>query len=85
LFGHADGTLWAVSMSGGGGSGQQMIFQQQTDGTLLCAVSIPAELNMTRPDGIMIDSADEFIYIVDSQGPINGGFSLYKVAWVNPC
>jgi hypothetical protein len=85
LFGHSDGTLWAVSMSGGGGSGQQMIFQQQTDGTLLCAVSIPAELNMTRPDGIMIDSADEFIYIVDSQGPINGGFSLYKVAWVNPC
>ena len=85
LFGHADGTLWAVSMSGGGGSGQQMIFHMENNGDLLCAVSIPSALNMTRPDGIAFDIADENVYIVDSQGPINGGFSLYKVAWTTPC
>jgi len=85
LYGHPDGTIWAVSMSGGGGSGQQMIFHEEADGTLICAISIPAALNMTRPDGIIFDSTDENIYIVDSQGPINNGFSLYKVAWTNPC
>jgi len=85
LYAHPDGTLWTVSMSGGGGAGNQMIFQQQIDGTLLCAVTIPSELGMTRPDGIVIDSADEQIYIVDSQGPINNGFSLYQIDWDNPC
>lgn len=85
LFAHADGTLYIVSMSGGGQAGGQMIFRYQTDGTLLCTITIPSELGLTRPDGIYIDSADEYIYIVDSQGPIYGGSSLYKVAWDDPC
>lgn len=85
LFAHADGSLWVVSMSGGGQAGSQMIFQYQTDGTLTCAITIPAELGMTRPDGIYIDSADEFLYLVDSQGPIYDGYSLYQIPWTNPC
>jgi len=85
LFAHADGTLWVVSMRGGGQEGNQMIFHYDTDGTPLCAVTIPSELGMTRPDGIYIDSADEFIYIVDSQGPIYDSYSLYRIPWTNPC
>lgn len=85
LFAHADGSLYVVSMSGGGQAGSQMIFQYQTDGTLMCALTIPADLGMTRPDGIYIDSADEFLYIVDSQGPIYDGFSLYQIPWTDPC
>lgn len=85
LFAHTDGTLYVVSMSGGGQAGGQMIFRYQTDGTLLCALTIPSQLNITRPDGIYIDNADEYIYIVDSQGPIYGGFSLYKIAWDDLC
>lgn len=85
LFAHVDGSLWVVSMRGGGQEGNQMIFNYATDGTPLCAVTIPAELGMTRPDGIYIDSADEFIYLVDSQGPIYDGYSLYRIPWSNPC
>lgn len=85
LFAHADGSLYIVSMSGGGQAGSQMIFQYQTDGTLMCALTIPADLGMTRPDGIYIDSADAFLYIVDSQGPIYDGFSLYQIPWTDPC
>ncbi len=85
LFAHADGTLYIVSMSGGGSDGGQMIYRYQTDGTLLCAITIPSDLGMTRPDGIAFDSADEYVYIVDSQGPIYDGSSLYKIAWTNPC
>jgi len=85
LFAHADGTLYVVSMSGGGQGVGQMIYRYQTDGTLLCAITIPSELGMTRPDGIAFDSADEYVYIVDSQGPIYDGSSLYKIAWTNPC
>lgn len=85
LFAHADGTLWVVSMQGGGQAGQQMIFHYGADGTPICAITIPAELGMTRPDGIYIDSADEFIYLVDSQGPIYDGYSLYRIPWANPC
>ena len=85
LFAHADGTLYVVSMSGGGQAGSQMIFRYQTDGTLLCTLSIPAELGMTRPDGIYIDSADEYLYLVDSQGPIYDGSSLYRITWTQPC
>jgi hypothetical protein len=85
LFAHSDGTLYVSSMSGGGGSGGQMIYRYQTDGTLLCAITIPSELGMTRPDGIAFDSTDEYVYLVDSQGPIYDGSSLYKIAWTNPC
>lgn len=85
LFAHADGSLWVVSMSGGGQAGSQMIFHYQNDGTLTCAITIPAELGMTRPDGIYIDSADEYLYLVDSQGPIYDGYSLYQIPWTNPC
>lgn len=85
LFAHADETLYVVSMRGRGQAGNQMIFNYDPDGTLLCQITIPSELGMTRPDGIAFDEADEHIYIADSQGPIYGGFSLYKIAWIDPC
>ncbi len=82
---HADGSLYVVAMSRGGQAGNQKIFRYQDDGTLLCAISIPTELGMTRPDGIVFDSSSEFVYVVDSQGPIYGGHSLYKIPWTDPC
>lgn len=85
LFAHADGTLYVVSIGGGDQAGNQQIFRYETDGTLLCTITIPAELGLTRPDGIAFDSANAFVYIVDSQGPIYGGHSLYKIPWTNPC
>ncbi len=85
LFAHADGSLYIVSMRGGGQEGDQMIFQYGTGGTALCAITIPASLGMTRPDGIYMDSANEFIYLVDSQGPIYDGSSLYRIPWADPC
>lgn len=84
LFAHPDGALYVVTI-GGGRDGQQLILQYALDGTLSCAINIPEELGMARPDGIYIDSADEYVYIVDSQGPLFGGNSLYKVAWNSPC
>jgi len=85
LFAHKDGSLYVVSMKGGGTAGNQTIYQYQTDGSLMCEITIPNELGIIRPDGIYIDSSDSFIYIADSQGPIYGGSSLYKIAWTNPC
>ncbi|MCB9796628.1 MAG: esterase-like activity of phytase family protein [Alphaproteobacteria bacterium] len=85
LFAHSDGTLYTVSMMGGGQAGEQRIYRYSTEGELLCTLNIPSSLGMTRPDGLYIDSSDSYVYIADSQGPLYGGYSLYKIAWTDPC
>ncbi len=81
LFAHSDGSLYVVSMRGRGTSGNQMIFKYDLEGTLEARITIPASLGMTRPDGIAFDEKGKHVYIVDSQGPIHGGFSLYRIPW----
>lgn len=77
LFAHADGSLYVLTFSD--------IYQFEIDGTQTCTVKIPDGLGMTRPDGIYIDNNNEFVYLADSQGPLNNGHSMYKIAWTRPC
>ena len=77
LFAHSDGTLYVLTFSS--------IYRFNVDGSQICELEIPDGLGMTRPDGIFIDSNDEFIYLADSQGPLNDGYSMYKIAWTRPC
>lgn len=77
LFAHADGSIYVLTFGA--------IYKFDNDGTQTCEVTIPDGLGMTRPDGIYIDSNNEFIYLADSQGPLNGGHSMYKIAWTSPC
>ena len=77
LFAHTDGSIYVLTFGA--------IYQFDNDGTQTCEITIPDGLGMTRPDGIYIDSNNEFIYLADSQGPINGGHSMYKIAWTRPC
>lgn len=82
LYAHSDGTIYMVTVGGANG---QMIYRYTTEGELLCELEIPTSADMTRPDGIFIDETNDMIYIVDSQGPLFGGHSLYRVAWTQPC
>ena len=81
LFAHEDGHLYVVSMRGGGMAGNQMIFKYDLNGALESKIVIPSSLGMTRPDGIAFDEDGEHVYIVDSQGPLYDGHSLYRVRW----
>jgi len=83
LFAHRDGHLYIVSMRGGGRSGNQMIFKYDMKGILKSKITIPASLGMTRPDGIAFDEEGS-VFIVDSQGPLYGGYSLYRIPWKTP-
>ena len=83
LYAHSDGSLYVVSMRGRGTSGNQKIFKYDLEGTLQARITIPASLGMTRPDGIAFDEESNHVYIVDSQGPIYEGFSLYRIPWTN--
>ena len=84
LFAHADGSIYVLTI-GGGRNSSQKIFRFEANGTLLCEITIPTALGITRPDGVYIDAGDAYIYIADSQGTLNGGASLYKLVWTNPC
>lgn len=77
LFAHSDGTLYVLTFDA--------IYRYESDGTEICEVTIPEGLGMTRPDGIYIDSNDEYLYLADSQGPLYDGYSMYKIAWTQPC
>ena len=83
LYAHSDGSIYMVTV--GGGADGQMIYRYSTEGELLCELAIPESLGMTRPDGIFIDEDNDMIYIVDSQGPLFGGHSLYRLPWTAPC
>jgi len=58
-----------------------MIFKYDLEGSLEARTTIPASLGMIRPDGIAFDERWEYAYIVDSQGPMHEGFSLYRIPW----
>ncbi|MFY0631554.1 MAG: esterase-like activity of phytase family protein [Flavobacteriaceae bacterium] len=77
LFAHPDGTLYVLTF--------KSIYRFDSKGIQTCKISIPKDLGMTRPDGIYIDSNNEYIYLADSQGPLKGGHSMYKIAWTKPC
>lgn len=84
LFAHEDGHLYVVSMRGGGTAGNQMIFKYDMEGALMSKIVIPSSLGMTRPDGIAFDQDGKYVYIVDSQGPLYEGHSLYRIRWKDP-
>lgn len=77
LFAHPDGTLYVLTF--------KSIYRFNNAGVQNCKISIPNDLGMTRPDGIYIDNKNEYIYLADSQGPLKNGYSLYKIAWTQPC
>lgn len=81
LFAHPDGQIYMTTVD----ADQYILRFDITDGTLNCAIQIPETLNMARPDGIYITADDTTLYVVDSQGPLFDGFSLYKIAWTDPC
>lgn len=80
LFAHSDGTFYAVTI----GADQQILRFDDT-GALLCLITIPETLGMARPDGIYITADDSLVYLADSQGPLFGGSSMFRVAWNDPC
>ena len=55
------------------------------DGALNCAIRIPAALNVARSDGIYITADDTTLCLVESQGPMFDGYSLYEITWTDPC
>ena len=85
IFVHADGTLYIVAKLRGDGPDSRKVFRYTAEGSMICELTMPRELGITRPDGIFIDAADEYLYIADSQGPLHDGYSLYRLAWNNPC
>jgi len=82
LYSHSDGSLYMVTMQGSSG---QKVFQYSVAGELQCTLQIPKSAGMTRPDGIFIDEVNDFLYLVDSQGPLYDGHSLYRIPWTAPC
>lgn len=81
LFAHADGQIYMTTVD----ADQYILRMDITDGTLNCAILIPEALNVARSDGIYITADDVTLYIVDSQGPLFDGFSMYEIAWTDPC
>jgi hypothetical protein len=81
LFAHPDGQIYVTTV----GAGQYILRFKIADGTLNCAIRIPEALNVARSDGIYITADDATMYLVDSQGPMYDGFSLYEIAWTDPC
>ena len=81
LFAHPSGQLYVTTV----GADQHILRFGTTDGTLNCAIRIPEALNVARSDGIYITADNAMMYLVDSQGPLYDGFSLYEIAWTDPC
>lgn len=81
LFAHPDGQIYVTTVGGD----QYILRLAISDGALNCAIRIPDALNVARADGIYITADDATVYIVDSQGPMYDGNSLYQIAWSDPC
>lgn len=81
LFAHPSGQIYMTTVD----ADQYILRLDTADGTINCAILIPDELNVARPDGIYITADDSTMYLVDSQGPLFDGFSLYEIAWTSPC
>lgn len=76
LFGASDGSIYMIAVTG-----DQVIYNYSSSGTLNCTYTLPGSLNLQRADGIYIDSSGEYAYIADSQGMLNGLSSVYKIPW----
>lgn len=81
LFAHADGQIYMTTVD----ADQYILRFDIADGTLNCAILIPEALNMARPDGIYITADDATMYVADSQGPLFDGYSMFEIAWTDPC
>lgn len=81
LFAHPSGQIYVTTV----GADQYILRFGTADGTLNCAIRIPETLNVARSDGLYITADDATMYLVDSQGPMYDGFSLYEIAWTDPC
>lgn len=81
LFAHPSGQIYATTVD----ADQYILRFNIEDGTLNCAILIPEDLNVARSDGIYITSDNATMYLVDSQGPLFDGFSLYAITWTDPC
>ncbi|MDW3646826.1 MAG: hypothetical protein R8P61_07185 [Bacteroidia bacterium] len=79
LFGGSDGSLYMVAF--GGGNVNQNIYKYSTDGSLICTITIGDEVDIQQADGIYLDSNQEYVYIADSQGALNGLASVYRLNW----
>lgn len=79
LFGASDGTLYLVAF--GAGDVNQMISNYSTDGTLNCTITIGDDVTIQQMDGIFIDSNEEYVYVADSQGLLNGLSAVYRIPW----
>lgn len=79
LFAATDGTLYLVAF--GGGNVNQIISNYSTDGTLNCTITIGDEVDIQQMDGIFIDSNQEYVYVADSQGLLNGLSAVYRIPW----
>lgn len=77
LFGANDGSIYMVAF--GGGSASQSIYNYSTEGTLNCTITLSTDIGLVRPDGIFIDSNEEYVYIADSQGALNGLSGMYRL------
>ena len=81
LYAHPNGQIYVTTVGGD----QYILRFGIADGTLNCAIRIPEALNVARSDGVYITADDTTLYLVDSQGPMYDGFSLYEIAWTDPC
>ncbi len=79
LFAGQNGTLYMVAF--GGGNVNQNIYNYTTSGTLSCTFALPSTVDIQQADGIYIDSNEEYAYIADSQGALNGLYSVYRIPW----
>lgn len=81
LFAHSNGQVYVTTV----GADQYILRFSIADGTLNCAIRIPEALNVARSDGVYITADDTTLYLVDSQGPMFDGSSLYEITWTDPC
>lgn len=81
LFAHPDGQVYVTTVD----ADQYILRFDIANGALNCAIRIPDALNVARSDGIYITSDDATMYLVDSQGPLYDGFSMFEIAWSDPC
>ena len=81
LFAHPSGQIYITTVD----ADQYILRFDIEEGTLNCAILIPEALNVARPDGIYITADDTIMYLADSQGPLFDGYSMYEIAWNDPC
>lgn len=77
LHATSDGSIFMVAV---GGSGQN-IYKYSTSGVLSCTINLDGNVDLQRADGIYIDSNQEYVYVADSQGALNGLYGMYKITW----